>query len=53
MKTYTTEETAVIFHVTKYTVQRWIREGTVDAFKIGQRYIIKEEEIERLLNENN
>lgn len=50
MKTYTVEEATEILKVSVSTLRRWIREGKVKTSRIGRRYLITEEEINRLLS---
>lgn len=41
----TTEAVAEIFHVSPYTVLRWVREGKLGATKIGKSYRFTEANI--------
>ena len=49
----TTNETAVLLHVHRQTIMRWIKDGTLKATKIGRKYLISEEEIKKKLEEGN
>jgi len=50
LKYKTTNETAEMLHVHRQTVMRWIKEGKIKAYKIGRKYLISVEEIEKQLN---
>lgn len=47
----TTESVAEMFHVSVYTVQRWVREGRLDAIKIGKGYRFTEDHILKFVRE--
>lgn len=49
MKFYTTDEVADILNASRYTVQKYIREGKLEAIKIGRRYLVKEEFLENMI----
>ncbi|KXK09308.1 MAG: Helix-turn-helix domain protein [candidate division WS6 bacterium OLB21] len=49
-KYYTIKEVAEIFKVAYLTVYRWIVQGKLEAYKIGKKYMIKEEDIQKLLD---
>lgn len=50
IKCYTTEEAAKILKVYPDTVRRYIRQGKINAVKIGNRIRITETELKRILN---
>jgi excisionase family DNA binding protein len=45
----TCKEVAVVLKVTKSTVHRWIKEGVINAYKIGGSLRFKSDEIEGFL----
>lgn len=45
--TYTVEDIAEVLHVTPDSVRRWIREGKMQAARIGNGYVITRTELER------
>jgi len=45
----TTNETAKLLHVHRQTVMRWIKDGKLKASKIGRKYLVSVEEIEKQL----
>jgi excisionase family DNA binding protein len=45
----TVEEVAAVLHVSIQTAQRYVREGKLQARKIGRRYLIPENAVEGLL----
>lgn len=45
----TTQEAARIFRRNRMTIYRWIAEGFLDAKKVRDGYLIKESEINRIL----
>lgn len=49
VRCYTVDETAAILKLYKKTVYTHIRDGSIKAVKIGGRYRITENEINRLL----
>jgi len=48
--TYSTEEVASLFKIDQYTVRRWVDEGKIRAYKVGRRWIFKEEDVLKILN---
>lgn len=48
MKFYTTEEVAKILNVTPAAVRYWARKGKIKAVREGEKWLIPEEEVERL-----
>jgi excisionase family DNA binding protein len=40
---YTTEEVAQLLKTTRRTVQRWIRDGKLQAVQVGGQYRVKQE----------
>ncbi len=49
-KIYTTEETRDILRISKSTIKRWLKNGIIQANKIGGRYKILGSEILRLVS---
>ena len=49
MKTYSIKEAAEILKYNEEWLRELIRQGKVKASKVGRKWIIKEEEINRLL----
>jgi putative molybdopterin biosynthesis protein len=47
IKTYTPDEVAQIFQISKHTVYELIKRGELQAFKIGNKMRIEEQELER------
>lgn len=47
---YSLDDVADLFHVSKATIRRWIREGMLETIKIGRTVRIKSEEVDKLLN---
>lgn len=45
MVTYKTEQVAELFKVDEYTVRRWVDEGKLKAYKVGRRWIYKQEDV--------
>ena len=41
---YTVEEAAQMYHVSLETVRRWCRTGVLQAKRLGQRWLIPEQE---------
>lgn len=50
MKLMTTEQAAKIIYTTAYTVRKYIREGKLAAAKIGKQYLIREADLDRLVD---
>ena len=46
---YTAQETAEVLHVHRNTISNWIKEGKLQAVKIGKSYCISKSEIVKLL----
>ena len=42
---FSTSEAAIILNVTRITIFRWIKDGSILANKIGRNYVIPHEEI--------
>ncbi len=49
-KYYTLQEVAEIFKVAYLTVYRWVTKGKLEAYKVGKKYMIKESDIQKLLD---
>ena len=49
-KIYTTEETRNILRISESTIKRWLKNGIIQANKIGGRYKILGSEILRLIS---
>ncbi len=47
---FSTSQVAEILGVTRITVFRWIKEGTLKAEKIGRNYVISHEELNKHLD---
>lgn len=50
-KVFTTKQVSEFFHVKEYTVRKWIRQEKIKATKVGRRWLITEEEVERVIKE--
>ena len=48
-KMLTVEDVAAALHISDQTVWRYVREGKLQATKVGRRYLIPEEAVEALL----
>lgn len=48
--TYSTEQVASLFKCDEHTVRRWVDEGKIRAYKVGRRWIYKEEDVLEFLN---
>lgn len=48
---YTVTEVSKLFDVSEYTVKQMIKDGRLDARKVGTRYEITEESMKRLVKE--
>jgi excisionase family DNA binding protein len=46
-----TEEVAKQLWMTPYTVRKYIRKGILQAVRIGKQYLIRQEDVNRLLEE--
>lgn len=46
IKVYTLNETADILQVTVRSIYRWIKDGKIDAFKVGREWRISQEALE-------
>lgn len=51
LQIFKTEDLAELFGVHKWTIYRWIKNGTLSLPKIGNRYYAERKYIENLLNE--
>lgn len=49
---FTIEEVAEKLRVAYLTVYRWIKAGKLEALKAGRQYRIKQEALDRFLNQN-
>lgn len=47
---YTLKQAADLLQVTTRTVRNWIKQGKIQAFKLGSTWRIRREEVDRLLN---
>jgi excisionase family DNA binding protein len=48
---YSVEEIANILEVSIDTVRNWIKQGRLEAFKVGRDYRISQEQFDRFMNE--
>lgn len=48
---YSTSEVAMMFNVNRVTIYRWIKNGKIGAYKIGEHHKISVSEVMRLLKE--
>ena len=48
---YTIEEVADFLRVSIRTVRRYLKDGTIRGFKVGQNWRISDEEVSRYINE--
>ena len=48
----TPQEVSHLLRVSVYTVRRWIKEGSLPAYKVGRGWRISEMEIDRWLKEH-
>ncbi len=46
---YSTSEVAMLFKVNRVTIYRWIKKGSIKAYKIGKHHKIPVSEVVRLL----
>ena len=46
---YSTSEVAMLFNVNRVTIYRWVKEGKINAYKIGRHHKIPVSEVVRLL----
>jgi len=46
---YTTKQAAEYLQISEWTVRRYLREGVIKGFKLGQGWRIKESELDRLM----
>ena len=51
MKYYTARQVADILEVHERSISRWIKEGKLPAVRIGNRYRVSHEDLERFLEE--
>ena len=49
---YTVKEVVELLKITKNTLSNWRKKGIIKTIKIGNRVLIKREEVVRLLTEN-
>lgn len=49
LRVYTLNEVADILHITRRTLYNYIKEGTLNASKVGGRWRVTEEELRKLL----
>ena len=49
VKYYDVPELVAIMKVSKYTIQRWAREGRLRAHKIGRKYMVSSEDLRRYI----
>lgn len=47
---YSLLQVATIFCVTRQTVLNWVKSGYIKGVKVGRKWLIAQEEIERLQN---
>lgn len=50
-KVLTTKQVADIFQVRDYTIREWIKLGKIKAVKIGRRWMVSAEEVDRIIKE--
>jgi len=50
-KYMTTKEVSQLLRVHQGTVQRWLREGTLVARKIGRKWLITESDLDKVVKE--
>jgi excisionase family DNA binding protein len=46
-KLFTTSQVANVLGVSRITIFRWIKDGTIAALRIGRNYFISEEELQK------
>ena len=51
IKNYTTKEVAEILCYDEEVIRKKIREDKIKAFKFGKKWLVKEEEIKRIMGE--
>lgn len=51
-KMYNVEQLCEMLHQRKSTMWRWIREGKLEASKLGKSYLVKESEVQRMIDDN-
>ena len=51
-KLYTVDELCELLHQKKSTMWRWIREGKMQASKIGKSYFVKESDLQKMIDDN-
>ena len=49
---YTPKEVAEKFKIKKETVQKYIRQGKIEAFKVGREYRVTEEALQKYVEEH-
>ena len=47
-ETYTLRELAERWGLNKLTLNRWAKAGKIKAFKVGNKFLVKKEEVERI-----
>lgn len=52
IKTYTVEEAESILKVKGKSIRNYIKDGKLKASKIGKRWVIRQEDIEKFINDN-
>ena len=50
IKTYTVNEAETILKVKNKTIRSYIKDGKLKASKIGKRWVIRHEDIEKFIN---
>jgi excisionase family DNA binding protein len=49
-KILTAPEIAKFFGVSKKTVYAWCKEGNIPAFKIGQEWMVRQSDLQKMIN---
>lgn len=49
---YTIKEVSELFKVAYLTVYRWIKQGKLNAFRVGKKYMIKKSDIDALIEKS-
>ena len=47
-ETYTLKELAERWGLNKITLNRWAKSGKINYFKVGNKFLVKREEVERI-----
>lgn len=50
-RSYTLKECEGIFHVTRVTLLTWIKNGKLPAVKVGKKWLVSEQTVKAMLNE--